>query len=347
MSDQTEARSGPRSRADWVPVPEQRVALGSHVVTPRRGYLHHGIYVGDGNVVHYAGLAHGLQRGPVEEISFALFSRGRPVWMRSNEPSSFAPQEVIRRARSRVGEDCYRLLTNNCEHFCEWCLRGEPRSYQVEAWRARRPGRALAAFVIFLLGFGALVSSIGWAQTTAAAAIQNDSAQCIACHGMHGEGGAAGAPRLAGQNAAYMSHALSMFKSATRANAIMQPIAQRLSDPQINELADFFSRQNGPSIDAKVAVSPQLLLAGKQLAEVGAGNVAACFSCHAGQGRGNGARYPSIAGQPTRFVIDRLHEFQARAREKVPQPGTMTAVAATLDESQIEASAAYLSHLEQ
>jgi len=115
----------------------QEPPLGAHLVTPRRGYLHHGIYVGDGNVVHYAGLATGLQRGPVEEIPLARFTRGRPVWVKSHARSNFACPEVIQRARSRVGEDCYRLLTNNCEHFCEWCLRGEPRSYQVEALLAR------------------------------------------------------------------------------------------------------------------------------------------------------------------------------------------------------------------
>jgi len=26
------------------------------------------------------------------------------------------------------------LLSNNCEHFCEWCLRGQNRSYPVEQW---------------------------------------------------------------------------------------------------------------------------------------------------------------------------------------------------------------------
>jgi cell wall-associated NlpC family hydrolase len=116
------------------------------VVTPRRGYLHHGIYIGDGRVVHYTGLANGLQRGPVEETSLARFGCGRPVWIKSYAPSTFGAQEVIRRARSRVGEDRYRLWTNNCEHFCEWCVRGEPRSYQVEAWLAR-PGRALRAII--------------------------------------------------------------------------------------------------------------------------------------------------------------------------------------------------------
>lgn len=32
----------------------------------------------------------------------------------------------------RLGEHRYRLLTNNCEHFCEWCVNGAHRSYQVE-----------------------------------------------------------------------------------------------------------------------------------------------------------------------------------------------------------------------
>jgi cytochrome c553 len=178
-------------------------------------------------------------------------------------------------------------------------------------------------------------------------AMPGDAALCVTCHGMHGEGAHTGAPRLAGQNAEYMSHALSMFKSATRASAIMQSIAQGLTDARIAALAEYFSKQDAPAVDGRSAVTPQLRLAGKQLAEAGAANVAACFSCHAGQGKGNGARYPSIAAQPARFVIDRLHEFQARAAGKVPQPGTMTAVAATLDEQQIQASAAYLSQLER
>jgi Lecithin retinol acyltransferase len=121
---------------------------GSHLVTPRRGYLHHGIYVGDGKVVHYAGLACGLHRGPVEEVPLDRFAHGRPVWVKSHAASNFECQDVIERARSRVGENCYQLLTNNCEHFCEWCLRGEPRSYQVEALLARL--RVLHATVRFV-----------------------------------------------------------------------------------------------------------------------------------------------------------------------------------------------------
>jgi Lecithin retinol acyltransferase len=105
---------------------------GSHVISPRRGFMHHGIYVGEGRVVHYAGLARRQFRGRIEEVSLAQFASGRSVWTRSSDLPGFVPREVIRRARSRVGENRYRILRNNCEHFCEWCLRGESRSYQVE-----------------------------------------------------------------------------------------------------------------------------------------------------------------------------------------------------------------------
>jgi hypothetical protein len=35
------------------------------------------------------------------------------------------------------GEDRSRLLPNNSEHLCEWCLRGTARSFQIEGWLAR------------------------------------------------------------------------------------------------------------------------------------------------------------------------------------------------------------------
>jgi cytochrome c553 len=176
-------------------------------------------------------------------------------------------------------------------------------------------------------------------------AAQVEASKCTVCHGMHGEGGPGGVPRLAGQNADYMNHALSMFKTQTRASAIMQPIARNLSDLQIRQLADHFANQSAPRVDTAASASPQLVLAGKQLADKGAANVGACFSCHAAQGKGNGARFPGIAAEPAQFVINRLHEFQARAQGKTPEPGTMTAVAAALDEKQIEEAAAYLSQL--
>jgi len=68
------ALSGRQLRGDRVLVGDQEPPLGSHLVTPRRGYLHHGIYVGAGKVVHYSGFAHGLRRGPVKKF-LSLISR--------------------------------------------------------------------------------------------------------------------------------------------------------------------------------------------------------------------------------------------------------------------------------
>lgn len=167
---------------------------------------------------------------------------------------------------------------------------------------------------------------------------------CASCHGVLGAGRATGAPRLAGKNPDYLAHALSMFKAGTRASVVMQSVAHDLSENEISSLALFFSTQNPPHARGESPPPSGLVTAGKQLAELGAApDVPACFSCHGADGKGNGVRYPSIAGEPAAFVINRLHEFQARAKAGTPSPGTMMAVSATLNERQIEEAAAYLS----
>ncbi len=111
----------------------QDFAPGTHLVTLRRGYAHHGIYAGGGRVVHYGGLSRSLRRGPVEEVSLERFAAGRSVLIKPAAGARFSGADVVARARSRLGEDRYRIASNNCEHFCEWCIYGEPRSEQVES----------------------------------------------------------------------------------------------------------------------------------------------------------------------------------------------------------------------
>jgi hypothetical protein len=112
--------------------PQEEPALGAHLVTPWMGFAHHGIYVGNGRVVHYGALMYDIIRKPVEEVSLQSFAGGRPVFVISHAEACLDAAEVVRRARSRLGENKYRLLTNNCEHFCEWALHGAARSFQVE-----------------------------------------------------------------------------------------------------------------------------------------------------------------------------------------------------------------------
>jgi len=117
--------------------PEGEPPIGAQLLMPRCVYTHHGIYVGRGRVVHYRGFSRGLHRGPIEEVSLLQFARGRAIWIRVENSTWADREEVVRRARLRLGENSYRLLTNNCEHFCEWCISGQSRSYQVDALRER------------------------------------------------------------------------------------------------------------------------------------------------------------------------------------------------------------------
>jgi hypothetical protein len=123
--------------------------LASHLVTDRALYTHHGIYVGNGRVIHYAGLAHRLRRGPVEEVPLERFAHGHDVRVR-RDPRSFDRRQVVERARSRLGERRYRILSNNCEHFCAWALRGEWCSSQVERLRVLLPRYKRIAWSLLL-----------------------------------------------------------------------------------------------------------------------------------------------------------------------------------------------------
>jgi hypothetical protein len=117
--------------SEWVP--------GTPLSVIRRGYRHHGIYAGKGCVIHYAGLFK-HRRGCIEEVSLEDFSGNKPIHA-GPAPDEVRGRDIVLRARSRLGECRYDLLENNCEHFCNWCLRGESRSPQVES--LTRPARAL------------------------------------------------------------------------------------------------------------------------------------------------------------------------------------------------------------
>jgi hypothetical protein len=126
--------------------------IGAHLVTQRQGYEHHGIYVGNGRVVHYAGFASSAHRGPVEEVELPRFAAGHALTIRATPSARYVGDEAVRRARSRLGENQYRLLTNNCEHFCAWCLLGESRSEQVHCC-LRHPRAGVLTLVCLVKAF--------------------------------------------------------------------------------------------------------------------------------------------------------------------------------------------------
>jgi cytochrome c553 len=65
--------------------------------------------------------------------------------------------------------------------------------------------------------------------------------QCQACHGKDGIGITPQTPNLAGQKELYLSTQLVAYRSGSRKNSIMSPLAKPLSDEDIANLAAYFA----------------------------------------------------------------------------------------------------------
>ncbi len=105
--------------------------LGTHLIVKHFGYSHHGIYAGKGRVIHYSGFAHFFKKQPIEMTSIDKFSRDRKIIVRIYERPKFKGRIVVRRMRSRMHENNYHLIINNCEHLCSWAITGIESSPQV------------------------------------------------------------------------------------------------------------------------------------------------------------------------------------------------------------------------
>ena len=132
---------------------------GDVIGVHRPGYEHYGIYIGNERVIHYAGEGSDFL-GPIciHEASFSefmkdggecfylhfqdklpikiyrsekLYSGDKLPFANTKEYRIFSPEETVRRARERVGEEEYNLIFRNCEHFALWCKTGVEESTQV------------------------------------------------------------------------------------------------------------------------------------------------------------------------------------------------------------------------
>ena len=129
------------------------LAPGTELIVDRLAYRHHGIYLGEGLVIHYAGrISH--PHGLIETIPLRSFVGKRRVHVGRRPAESLHGEAIVRRARSRLGERRYAIFSNNCEHFCSWCQLGASRSEQVDRFLQRiravairhRPGSHLRRF---------------------------------------------------------------------------------------------------------------------------------------------------------------------------------------------------------
>lgn len=104
---------------------------GDHIYSSRICYTHHGIYIGNGKVIHYSGFADDMKSGDICITTLKEFGNGNTVKVLERPFRVFNHRESVERAYSRLGEDLYSLIFNNCEHFVNWCIDGIHESKQV------------------------------------------------------------------------------------------------------------------------------------------------------------------------------------------------------------------------
>ena len=97
--------------------PGPKPSKGDHIFVQRTLYSHHGIYENINRVYQYD-----MDNG-VEVVSLEDFADGDIVKIYV-EKAYYSSDKIIERAKSRVGEDEYNLLYNNCQNFATWCRQG-------------------------------------------------------------------------------------------------------------------------------------------------------------------------------------------------------------------------------
>lgn len=130
-------------------------------------YEHYAVYIGNNQVVHYAGdnadftkdirvrkayLSDFLKDDKDYFVLYFQDGRNRPIKIHSRtqfklgdkcfdvavklKPNKkyylYSPCETVKRALSKLGESEYNLFMNNCEHFAIWCKTGISECYQLK-----------------------------------------------------------------------------------------------------------------------------------------------------------------------------------------------------------------------
>jgi cytochrome c553 len=199
-----------------------------------------------------------------------------------------------------------------------------------------------------------LVCLVAYAPFVFAAKLTQDSElvkKCGACHGVDGNSLLPTTPNLAGQLQGYLFQQLKKFKAHERVNETMGSVIDPLSENDIRDLAEYYSRQKlKPS--APGSLDPALIAKGSSLyrREITRRIGLTCGDCHGDNAEGQENRkavgigdFPRLAGQKRDFLISRLRKYASR--EVGYGLLGMNVVAASLTEDEINELAAYLSSL--
>jgi cytochrome c553 len=158
---------------------------------------------------------------------------------------------------------------------------------------------------------------------------------CAACHGPDGNATIPGTPSLAGQPVFFTHWQLIKYRDGRRKDPQMSPLAEKLDDADMADLAAFYAAQ--PARGRPAATDAARVAAGRQLAELHH-----CTSCHRPglTGQQQAAR---LAGQDFDYLLRLLRGFKARTASDLD--GTMTVATQPLQDDEIVSLVHFLASL--
>jgi len=175
------------------------------------------------------------------------------------------------------------------------------------------------------LGAAVLAASAGSSLAADVEAGKRKSEPCAACHGVDGNASIPGTPSLAGQPIYFTHWQLIKYRDGRRKDPQMTPVAERLTDDDMADLAAFYQSQ--PPRTRPAAIDAGRAAAGRRLADLHH-----CSSCHRPgfTGQQQAAR---LAGQDFDYLLRLLRGFKARTASDLD--GTMTVATQPLSDEDI------------
>ena len=172
---------------------------------------------------------------------------------------------------------------------------------------------------------------------------------CAGCHGPNGNSMNPAWPKLSGQHAEYLVKQLHDFKSGTRNNPQMTPMAAPLSDQDIEDISAYYAAQTVQETPLAASVQAVTIELGEKIYRGGdaTSGLPACMACHGPAATGNpAAKYPALAGQHAAYTTAQLQAYRSETRGNDPN-SMMRGIAAKLTNEEIEAVSLFIQGLSQ
>lgn len=148
---------------------------------------------------------------------------------------------------------------------------------------------------------------------------------CLGCHGIEHYKNVYPTyyvPKLAGQNAQYISDALKGYRSGQRPHTTMHAQASSLSDAQMQAIAEYFAGQ--ATLEPRDVPNPP-----ESVQTV-------CVACHAASGVSALPMYPHLAGQHKDYLAESLRQYKLGERKNPIMAGIIMQLGDKLDDEMID-----------